>query len=99
MTVVVTRNVALRIRGFLASCMCEVAPGTYTAPRMSPAVRDRVWDVMERWFHADEDASILMTWPDSKLVSGQALRVLGVPRTDLVEVDGIILARRHLTPF
>ena len=50
MTVVVTRNVVDRFRGFLASCMLEVAPGVYTAPRMNAAVRNRVWLVMEEWF-------------------------------------------------
>ena len=35
MVVIVTRDVADRFRGFLASCMLEIAPGVYTAPRMS----------------------------------------------------------------
>ena len=42
MTVVVTRNVPGRYRGFLASCMLEVAPGVYTNPGMTRAVRERV---------------------------------------------------------
>ena len=42
MTVVVTRNVAPRFRGFLASVMLEIAPGVYTAPEMSKGVRERV---------------------------------------------------------
>lgn len=46
MTVVVTRDVAPRIRGFLASCMIEIAPGVYTSPRLSTAVRERVWAVI-----------------------------------------------------
>lgn len=43
MTVVVTRNVEERYRGFLASCMLEIAAGVYTGPRMTTGVRDRVW--------------------------------------------------------
>ncbi|MEL6317336.1 MAG: type I-E CRISPR-associated endoribonuclease Cas2e, partial [Pseudomonadota bacterium] len=31
MTVIVTRDVAPRIRGFLASLALEIAPGVYTA--------------------------------------------------------------------
>jgi CRISPR/Cas system-associated endonuclease Cas1 len=53
MTVIATRNVEPKVRGFLASVMLEVGPGVYCAPRISPAVRDRIWSVMnyERLFH------------------------------------------------
>jgi len=37
MTVVATRNVAPRVRGFLASVMCEVAPGVYQTRGMDLA--------------------------------------------------------------
>ena len=50
MTVVVTRDVEARYRGFLASAMLEIAPGVYVAPTLSKAVRDRIWDVMEKWY-------------------------------------------------
>lgn len=96
MTVVVTRNVRERFRGYLASCMCEIAPGVYTAPRMTRAVRERVWGVLESWFAHGEDASIVMTWPDSKLPGGQEVHVLGEPSAEVVEHDGIYLARREL---
>jgi len=96
MTVVVTRNVRERFRGYLASCMCEVAPGVYTAPRMTVAVRDRVWDVLVSWFAHGEDASVVMTWPDAARPGGQEVRVLGAPRTEVVEHDGVYLARREL---
>lgn len=39
LVVIVTRDVAYRYRGFLASVMLEVAPAVYISPRMSPAVR------------------------------------------------------------
>ena len=42
MTIVVTRNVEARVRGFLASTMLEIASGVYTAPTLTPAVRDRI---------------------------------------------------------
>lgn len=96
MTVVVTRNVPGRYRGFLASCMCEIAPGVYTAPRMNKGIRERVWSVMEDWFEGDEEQSVLMTWPDGKLPGGQRVRALGIPRNDLVRLDGIYLARRDV---
>jgi CRISPR-associated protein Cas2 len=50
MTVLVTRDLAPRFRGFLASCMLEVAPGVYTSPKMTRAVRERVWQVIQDWF-------------------------------------------------
>lgn len=98
MTVVATRNVASRIRGFLASVMCEIAPGVYTAPRMNASVRERVWSVMEMWCSdLTDEQGLVMTWPDSKLPGGQAVRVLGGPPYEMVEKDGIYLARADLT--
>jgi CRISPR-associated protein Cas2 len=77
--------------------MCELAPGVYTAPRMTTAVRDRVWSVLESWFIPDEDASVLMTWPDSSVPGGLTVRTLGTPSAELVDHDGVYLSRRELT--
>ena len=96
MTIMVTRNAPDRYRGFLASCMCEIAPGVYTAPRMNAGIRERVWAVMTKWYQPDPQVSILMTWPDSHLPGGQVVRALGVPRQDLWNHDGIYLARREI---
>ncbi|MEO5349251.1 MAG: type I-E CRISPR-associated endoribonuclease Cas2e [Magnetococcus sp. YQC-3] len=97
MTVVVTRNVEDRFRGFLASCMLEIAPGVYTAPRMNAAVRKRVWLVMEEWFGQLGGGAIIMVWRDPKISSGQVIQVLGEPPVELVDVDGVTLSRRSLT--
>lgn len=94
MTVVATRNVSARVRGFLASVMLELAPGIYSAPRISPAVRERVWQVLADWFPNETGASIVMVWSDRDLPGGQAVRVLGAPPIEFVEVDGLILSRR-----
>lgn len=94
LTVVVTRNVPDRYRGFLASCMLELAPGVYTNPQMTPAVRDRVWAVCCEWAGAlPDDGGVLMTWPDKTMPSGQAVRMLGWPKKELVELDGLWLDR------
>lgn len=95
MTVVVTRDVADRFRGFLASCMLEIGPGVYTAPRMSAAVRNRVWDVLTEWFKELGGGSIVMTWPDNRRTAGQVVLTLGSPPVDLVDVDGIVLSVRE----
>lgn len=96
MTVVVTRNAPGRIRGFLASVMLEIAPGVYSAPRISPAVRERVWTVLSEWFSQQGDTSVVMTWQDRDTPGGQTVRTLGTPPIDLVTVDGLVLARRRL---
>jgi CRISPR-associated protein Cas2 len=94
MTVVATRNVSDRIRGFLASSMLELMAGVYIAPRLSPVVRDRLWTVLADWFWAEQNASILMLWADSRQPGGLAMRSLGLPPLELIEVDGLILTKR-----
>lgn len=94
MTVLVTRNVPDRYRGFLASCMLEVAPGVYVSPDMSAGVRERVWAVCCEWAGVlPDDGGVLMACRDSSAPSGLSLSALGWPRADMVEVDGMWLAR------
>lgn len=99
MTVIVTRNVSGRVRGFLASTMLELSPGVYSAPRISPRVRDRIWNVLQGWFAAESDASIVMVWKERGVPAGQAAKMLGAPPLDLVEVDGLVLTRRSHRPI
>ena len=96
MTVIVTRNVSGRVRGFLASSMLELGPGVYSAPRLSVAVRERVWDVVSEWFLLESEASVVMVWADPQVPGGQNVKVLGIPPVELVEVDGMIVSRRPL---
>jgi CRISPR-associated protein Cas2 len=94
MVVIVTRNVPDRYRGFLASCMLEIAPGVYTSPRMSRAVRERVWAVCCEWAEiVPDDGGVLMTWRERASPSGQALLTLAWPKKEIVEHDGIWLDR------
>lgn len=93
-TIIVTRNVSGRVRGFLASSMLELAPGVYCGFRLSPAVREGIWTVLEDWFGLEVDSSIVMLWREPTLPGEQAIKVLGVPSVDLIEHDGMILARR-----
>ena len=95
MTVVVTRNVSSRMRGFIASSMLELAPGVYSAPRLNPSVRDRIWRVLEDWFAAEQNASIVLVWADPSVPGGQNVRVLGLPPIELLEIDGIVVSRRE----
>jgi CRISPR-associated protein Cas2 len=88
MVVVVTRDVADRFRGFLASAMLEIAPGVYTAPRMTKGVRERVWAVLADWHAQLGGGAILMTWSDQSEPCGQGVRTRGLPRRIFVELDG-----------
>lgn len=95
MTVVVTRNVPDRFRGFLASCMLELAPGVYTSPQMTTGIRDRVWAVCCEWAEAiPDDGGVLMTWHDRDSPGNQAVLMLGWPKKELTEFNGVWLDRR-----
>ena len=93
MTVVVTVNVEARYRGFLASAMLEIAPGVYTGPRMTAGIRDRVWDVLVRWYAELGSGSIVMTWRDPQAVGEQQIRTLGHPPRTIVDADGVYLVK------
>jgi CRISPR-associated protein Cas2 len=74
--------------------MLELAPGVYSAPRITPAIRSRIWNVLEEWFAEEEDASIVMLWADNSIPGGQSVRTLGAPPIELVEVDGLVLSKK-----
>ncbi len=93
-TILVTRNVRDRFRGFLASCASEVAAGVYVGFDMSAGVRQRVWDVLESWWQLGDDASVVMVWPEADAPGGMRVRTLGTPGIDLVEVGDLVLTRR-----
>jgi len=79
MTIVVTRNVEGRVRGFLASTMLEIAGGVYAAPNLTPAVRARIWEVLEKWQIGTRDDGAVMTCPDAHASGGLVVRTLGEP--------------------
>jgi CRISPR-associated protein Cas2 len=95
MTVVVTRDVAARFRGFLASCMLEIAPGVYTAPKMNRAVRERVWAVLEDWFAELGGGGVVMTWLEPLAPGGQQIAVLGSAPYELYQCNDVFLARKR----
>ena len=90
---IVTRDVADRFRGFLASVMLEVAPCTYVSPRMSKGVRDRIWTVMTQWHAAEPRGSVVMIWRDREATGGVGLAHLGTAAKTLLEMDGMWIAR------
>lgn len=97
MTIVVTRAVEDRVRGFLASTMLEIAGGVYTAPNLTPAVRDRIWAVLEKWAVGTRNDGAVMLWPDAQAPGGQVVRALGEPPLELHETPSVVLTRRPLS--
>ena len=93
MTVIVTVNVGARYRGFLASAMLEIAPGVYTAPRMTSGIRERVWDALADWYYELGQGVIVMTWQDSAAVGEQRIRTLGEAPKEIVDADGVYLVK------
>ena len=93
MTVVVTVNVEARYRGFLASAMLEIAPGVYTSPQMTSGIRERIWDVLSRWYYELGQGSIVMTWQDPTAVGEQRISTLGDAPKEIVDADGVYLVK------
>jgi CRISPR-associated protein Cas2 len=98
MAVVVTRDVADRYRGFMASVMAEVAPGVYVAPELSKAVRQRIWTVLSEWWATLPGGSVVMVWRDPGTPGGMGLSTLGVPPVTLTDLDGLLVVCRPLPP-
>lgn len=94
MTVVVTRRVEARYRGFLASAMLEVAPGVYVSPDLSKAVRERVWSVLARWHGSLGRGRIVMIYKDASAPGDLRLRHLGQPSKRIWDADGVLLVGR-----
>ena len=93
MTVVVTVNVEARYRGFLASAMLEIAPGVYTSPNMTSGIRERIWDVLRRWYHELGQGAIVMTWRDPSGIGDQQVRTLGEAPKEIVDADGVYIVK------
>ena len=98
MTIAVTRNTPNRFNGFLASCMHEIAPGVYAAPRMKKAVRERIWTVMMEWAELlPADGGVVLFWKSRDAPSGLGIRLIGWPKKEMVDHEGLWLTVRGLT--
>ena len=94
LTMIVTRYVEMRYRGFLTSVMLEVSPGVYVAPDMSAAVRERVWAVMTDWWSEIGNGALVLVWRDTKAVGNLMIETLGEPSKKIVDADGVLLVKR-----
>lgn len=98
LVMVVTRDVAYRFTGFLASVMLEVAPGVFISPRMNTGVRERVWRVVGDWHRQEPRGSLAMVWRDLDAIGGVGIAHLGTPPRELVEIDGMWITRWSQSP-
>ncbi|MBU2962093.1 type I-E CRISPR-associated endoribonuclease Cas2e [Citreicella sp. C3M06] len=94
LTVIVTRNVEARYRGFLTSIMLEVSAGVYVAPNMTKGVRERTWAVLNDWWLALGNGSLTLIWRNTAAVGELSIETLGEPPKDIVDADGILLLKR-----
>lgn len=97
LTVVVTRDVEDRYRGFLYSAMLEASAGVYISNQLSPRARDKLWDVMSRWHEQLRRGSIQMIYAEKHSDGGIAIRSLGTPTRQPVRLDGLLLMHRENT--
>jgi CRISPR-associated protein Cas2 len=96
LTLIVTRDVEARYRGFLASSMLEVAAGVYVSPRLNKDTRQRIWEVLSNWHRVLRRGSIVMIWHDRTALDLIGMSILGEPPKDIVNVDGLLLTRLPL---
>jgi CRISPR-associated protein Cas2 len=94
LTLIVTRDVAPRYRGFLASSLLEVSAGVYVSPRLNSDTRERIWSTLSDWHRTLQRGSIVMVWQDRSALDRVGLAILGEPPKDLVMCDGLLLTRR-----
>ena len=94
LVMIVLRDTPNRFHGFLSSTMLEVAPNVFISPRMSPAVRNRVWSVLSDWHGCLKQGSAVMVWRETDAVGGVGIANLGDPPRELIEADGAWLVRR-----
>lgn len=94
LTIIVTRDVQARYRGFLTSVMLEISPGVYVAPDMTAGVRTRVWRVVSDWWETLRQGSLTLVWRDTTSIGHLKIETLGEPPKDIVDADGILLVKR-----
>lgn len=94
LTMIVTRDVEARYRGFLTSIMLEVSPGVYVSPRLNKGVRDRVWTVLSDWHMTLGRGSVTMVVRNRAAVGEMEIKTLGTPPKTVVDADGVLLVKR-----
>ena len=98
LTVLITRDVEDRYRGFLASAMLEMAPGVYASPSLNAKARDKIWAVLTDWHSQLQGGSIVLVYPDRQADGGMTVRHLGTPPRRALRLDGVLLTAIRVSP-
>ena len=96
-TVIVTRDVEDRYRGFLGSLMLELAPGVYAQARLSAGVRGRVLSVLADWHGQLRRGSIVVCWAEPSSHGGLGLQTFGEPPKRIVNHEALLLVQRLIS--
>ncbi|KAB0583222.1 type I-E CRISPR-associated endoribonuclease Cas2 [Ideonella dechloratans] len=94
LTMLITRDVEDRYRGFLSSAMLELAPGVYASPHLSTRAREQIWSVVSDWHAQLGNGSITLVYPDRKADGGLIVQSVGTPTREIVRLDGTLLTKR-----
>ena len=94
LTLVITRDVNSRYRGFLRSAMAEIASGIYVSTQLNSDARDRLYEVIREWHETLNSGSITMIWRDKDAAADIGIRCLGTTQKDFCDVDGFLLTRK-----
>lgn len=98
LTVLITRDVEDRYRGFIASAMLELSPGVYASPSLSARARDKIWSILSDWHSQLGHGSLVLLYPDRQSDGGLAVRHLGAPPRQAVRIDGVLLTTLRVSP-
>lgn len=94
LTVIATRNVADRVRGFLSSVALEVSTGVYCSTTLPAGARERVWATLSDWLpHGPAEGAVVMVWHAPQEPTTYGLRVLGDPPRTLCDHDAVMLVK------
>lgn len=98
LTVLITRDVDDRYRGFLASAMLELAPGVYASPSLGTKAREKIWSVVSDWHAQLQRGSLVLIYPDRQADGGLSVCHLGTPPREAIRLDGVMLTRLRVDP-
>jgi CRISPR-associated protein Cas2 len=88
--VIDVENGSPRVRGALSRWAIEVRAGLYVGTT-SAKVRDAIWKLVR--FEIERDCRAVLVYPNAQRAMGFEARTLGEGRRQLVDFDGLQLAR------
>ena len=89
MIVIVMDNASEKLRGELTKWLLEVKPGVLVG-KTSALVREKLWEKVEN----DESKTGALLIYNSDNEQGFAIKMTGIPRRSVIDLDGIQLIKR-----